>query len=58
MSWAAVKAILFVIVFMIIIIGIGQYGWPIILGTISAIIIGIVYICVRIIVEYPKDDNP
>lgn len=55
MTWQHIKAIIYVILAVLIIIAIGQYGWPIILGAISVVIIGFLYIVTRIIVEYPDD---
>lgn len=56
MSWGNVKAIALTVAFMLIIAFIGNWGWEIIVGSISVIIIAVVYIGARIIAEYPDDD--
>lgn len=48
-----IKTLGLLFLFVLLLIGIGQFGWAIILGSISLCIIGVAYIVIRVLVEYP-----
>jgi len=57
MTWDSLKAGVIFIIFVLVLIGVGQFGWAIILGFISLIIFVVAYLVIRIITEYPKDND-
>ena len=53
--WSLIKSLGLLALLVLVIIGIGQFGWAIILGTISLVIIACAYIIIRVLVEYPDE---
>jgi hypothetical protein len=56
-SWGNIKAVAITAALMLTIAFIGNWGWEIIVGSISVVIILAVYIIARLIAEYPDDDS-